>query len=292
LMERLKELMEEQDEEHSGGNKWIGTGGTSPFGNSGYNPEGVRMGGEGGGRSAVKVWDERNFKNLDDKVELNTRNFKMALKRLRVFTREGVLDELDIDTTIRKTSDNGGMIDIHMVPSKRNRVKVLLLMDVGGSMDDHVKICSQLFSAAKYEFKNIESYYFHNCVYESLWKDNNMRWQERIPTLEIINKYNKDYKVIFIGDAAMAPYELLYTRGSIEGFNDESGISWLNKFVEYYPNIVWINPNPAHSWDYFETTQRIRELFNKRMFPMSPYSISKAMKCLKDKKIQFKMAGE
>ena len=243
LMERLQQLLEEQKEKHQGGNRWIGTGGTSPFGNNGFNPEGVRIGGGGGGRSAVKIWEKRQFQNYSSDVELNTRNIKLALKRLRILTREGIEDELDLHTTIEKTSRNGGYLDIEMQPAKKNRVKVLLFFDVGGSMDPHVEVCEQLFSAAKSELKHLEFFYFHNCVYESIWKDNILRYNDRIPTFDILHKFNQDYRVIFVGDATMSPYELTALGGSVEHYNDETGISWLQRFVQKFPNFVWLNPS-------------------------------------------------
>lgn len=289
LMERFKELLKEQRERHQGGNKWIGTGGTSPFGSMGYNPEGFRIGAESAGnRTAIKVWDQRQFKDLDDKVELNTRNIKLALKRLRHFTREGAPTELDLDDTIKRTSENAGMLDISLVPSKQNRVKVLMLMDVGGSMDDHVQLCSTLFSAAKHEFKHLEYYYFHNCVYESLWRNNARRYQESTPTLEVLHKYNRDYKLVFVGDAAMSPYELYYRGGSVEHYNDESGIDWLRRLSAHFPNMIWINPNPEYSWAYYESTAMIREFTGMRMFPMTLDGLSRAMKCLKNPKLIYK----
>ncbi len=289
LIERFKELLEEQREQHAGGNKWIGTGGTSPFGAMGYNPEGFRMGPESAGnRSAIKVWDRREFKNLDDQVELNTRNIKLALKRLRHFTREGIPTEIDLDDTIRKTSENAGMLDIKLVPSKQNRVKVLLLMDVGGSMDDHVELCARLFSASRHEFKHLEYYYFHNCVYETLWKDNHRRYQENIPTLELLHKYNRDYKLVFVGDAAMSPYEIYYKGGSVEHYNDEAGISWLRRLSRHFPNLIWINPNPEYTWDYYESTAILREYTGMRMFPMTLDGLNRAMKCLKNPKLTYK----
>lgn len=287
LMDRLRELMEEQKERHEGGNKWIGTGGTSPFGANGYNPEGIRMGQEGSrNRSAVKVWDKRDFANLSDEVELDTRNLKVALKRLRVFTREGVEEELDLDDTIEKTSKNGGYLDITMVPSKRNRVKVLMLFDIGGSMDDHIQICERLFSAAKYEFKHLEYYYFHNCLYEFVWKDNHRRFEERIPTMELLNKYNRDYKIIFVGDAAMSPYEVVSPGGSVEHYNDEAGLVWLKRIKDNYPYVSWINPNAERGWNFFQSTQIIRDVMDERMFPMTIEGITKCMKSLKDKKVK------
>lgn len=289
LIDRFKELLQEQRERHAGGNKWIGTGGTSPFGAMGYNPEGFRMGPESAGnRTAIKVWDRRQFQDLDDKVELNTRNIKVALKRLRHFTREGVPTELDLNDTIKKTSENAGMLDISLVPSKQNRVKVLLLMDVGGSMDDHVQLCSQLFSAAKHEFKHLDYYYFHNCVYESLWRNNHRRYQENIPTLELLHKYNRDYKLVFVGDAAMSPYEIYYKGGSVEHYNDESGINWLRRLSEHFPNLIWINPNAEYSWEFYESTAIIREFTGMRMFPMTVDGLTRAMKCLKNPKLIYK----
>ena len=285
VMERLKQLLEEQKEKHQGGNKWIGTGGTSPFGNGGYNPEGVRIGGDGGGRSAVKVWEKRQFQNYASDVELNTRNIKLALKRLRILTREGIEDELDLHTTIEKTSRNGGYLDIEMQPAKKNRVKVLLFFDVGGSMDPYIELCEQLFSAAKAEFKHLEFYYFHNCVYESIWKDNIMRYNDRIPTFDVLHKFNQDYRVIFVGDATMSPYELTSLGGSVEHYNDETGIAWLQRFVTKFPNIVWLNPTNEYYWDGVPTIKAINEIFKNRMFPMTLDGLTQAMKTLKGKKI-------
>lgn len=286
LMERFKELMDEQKERHEGGNKWIGTGGTSPFGANGYNPEGFRIGQEGSRhRKAIKVWDKRNFANLDDSLELDTRNMKMVLKRLRILTREGSEEELDLDGTIRKTSENAGMLNIKMQASKKNRVKVLMLMDNGGSMDDHVELCSKLFSAARHQFKHLEFYYFHNCLYESVWKDNKRRFSERIPTWDLLNKYNKDYKVIFVGDAAMSPYEIVSEGGSVEHNNPEAGLVWLERMKSHFPNFIWINPNPEYAWEYYQSTKILQEVFEYRMFPMTFAGLQKGMKALKDKKI-------
>ena len=288
LMERFRELLEEQKGRHGGGNKWIGRGGTSPFGADGFNPEGFRIGQEGNNnRKAIKVWDKRQFKNLDENVELNTRNIKLILKRLRQLTREGLATELDVDTTIKKTSENAGLLDISLVPSKKNRVKVLLLMDIGGSMDEHVQLCQQLFSAARHEFKQLEYYYFHNCVYESVWKDNTRRFHERIPTLELIHKYNKDYKLIFVGDAAMSPYELYYTGGSVEHYNDESGMTWLKRLKEHFGHLAWINPLAEYSWDWYETVEMVRSFTDNRMFPMTLDGLTRAMKCLRNKKLVY-----
>ncbi len=288
LMERFKELMEEQKERHQGGNKWIGTGGTSPFGSGGYHPEGFRMGPQSAGnRTAIKVWQKRAFKNLDGDVELNTRNMKLILKRLRHLTREGIPNEFDLDDTIKKTSENAGMLDISMVPTKKNRIKVLLLMDIGGSMDDHIELCAQLFSAAKHEFKHLEYFYFHNCLYETVWKDNNRRFQQRIPTLELIHKYNRDYKLIFIGDAAMSPYEIFYKGGSVEHYNDEPGITWLRRMKDHFSDMIWINPNPEYSWSYYETTAILREYTENRMFPMTVNGLRTGIKCLKNKNLKY-----
>lgn len=289
LMERFKELLKEQQERHEGGNKWIGTGGTSPFGAYGYNPEGFRIGQEGSRhRRAVKVWDQRQFRNLDGDIELNTRNIKLALKRLRIFTREGSRDELDMDGTIRKTCDNAGMLDLEMVPSKQNRVKVLLFFDIGGSMDDHIRECEELFSAARHEFKHLEYYYFHNCLYESVWKDNHRRHSERIPTWEVLNKYNRDYRVIFVGDASMSPYEIVYRGGSVEHFNDEPGVDWLRRILDHFPHCIWLNPVQEEYWHFTQSTLMINELWEDRMFPLTLTGLSDAMRTLKDGKVRGK----
>ncbi len=288
LLERLKELMKEQKKRHQGGNKWIGTGGTSPFGAYGYNPEGIRIGqDESRHRRAVKVWDKREFKDLDDGVELQTRNMKMALRRLRILTREGTSEELDLDKTIDKTSRNAGYLEIEMVPAKKNNVKVLLFLDIGGSMDDHIELCSRLFSAAKYEFKHLEYYYFHNCLYEFVWKNNKRRWQEAIQTFEIFNKYNSDYKVIIVGDASMSPYELLYQNGSVEHNNDEAGFVWLDRLKSRYPDIVWLNPVPVPQWKYTESIGMVKQFMKDRMFPLTLSGLQKAIRALKDKKVKF-----
>ncbi|WP_259015656.1 vWA domain-containing protein [Emticicia fluvialis] len=287
LLERLRDLLNEQKERHEGGNKWIGTGGTSPFGNSGYNPAGIRVGGKGGGKTAVKVWDKRDFKNYDNDLELNTRNTKMALRRLRILTREGVEDELNIEETIDRTSQNAGLLDIKMQASRQNRVKVLLLLDVGGSMDDFIEECSTLFSSAKYQFKHLEYFYFHNCIYETMWKDNGRRYEDKIATWDILNKYNKDYKVIFVGDASMSPWELSEPRGSVEHYNEESGLTWLTRFKEKFPNLVWLNPINDGYWQYTHSIKLIRDWSDDRMFPLTINGIEKAMKCLKNNKLKF-----
>lgn len=289
LMERFKELMEKQEERTEGGKDNIGTGGTSPFGNNGFNPEGWRMGQAGSRyRNALKVWDKRQFANLNDKVELNTRNIKMVLKRLRVLTREGRADELDLDKTIRSTSENAGYLDIKMRPTRKNRVKVLLLLDVGGSMDEHVELCSELFSAARHEFKHLEYYYFHNCLYDHVWKDNRRRYNEKIPTWELLNTYNNDYKVIWIGDAAMSTTEIMYRGGSVEHFNEETGMEWLLRMKQQFPYMTWINPTPEYQWLYYESTAVLRRFMDYRMFPMTLEGIQLAMKSLRDSTVTFK----
>ncbi|MFT5915911.1 MAG: hypothetical protein ACI81T_002414 [Bacteroidia bacterium] len=284
LFERFQELMKEQNERHEGGNKWIGTGGKSPFGAYGYNPEGFRVGqNESRHKKAVKVWDKRLYRNLDDSRELDTRNFKVALKRLRVFVREGVEEELDIEDTVSKTCKNAGFLDVSMVASKKNKVKVLLFLDAGGSMDDFVETSSQLFSSARTEFKHLEHFYFHNCIYESVWRDNLRRHSDKIPTFDVLHKFNQDYKVIIVGDATMSPYEIVSQYGSVEHYNEESGLIWLNRVKEQYKNIVWLNPTPERHWQYTESTRLIREWLGDRMFPLTVQGISDAMKCLKKK---------
>lgn len=270
LLERIKELFDEQKKRHEGGGKWIGTGGVSPFGAYGYNPEGIRIGQhESRHRKAVKVWDKRTFQNLKDDVELETRNMKLALKKLRVLTRENSEEELDLHETIRRTSDNAGMLELKMVPKRKNNVKVLLLLDIGGSMDDHVALCSQLFSAARYEFKTLDYYYFHNCLYEKLWKDNTRRYKDSISTFEVLNKYNSDYKVIIVGDATMSPYEIMYAQGSVEHYNDEAGIVWLERLKKQFPKIVWLNPVPKKHWKYTQSVRIIEEFTEHKMFPLT-----------------------
>ncbi|MFT5775202.1 vWA domain-containing protein [Hyphomonas sp.] len=279
LMETLQKRLEEQKKRHEGGNKWIGTGGTSPFGANGYNPEGVRIGQEKSRhRRAVKVWDKREFKNYDDSVELGTRNIKVAMKRLRKWARKGAPDELDLDATIRNTARRG-YLDIEMRPEKRNAVSVLLLLDVGGSMDPYVRIMEELFSAAKSEIKNLEYYYFHNCPYEGLWKDNRRRMNNRIPTWDVLNKFPSDYKVIVVGDATMSPYEITYAGGSVEHWNEEAGGIWLQRFVQRFPNLVWLNPVKEGAWDYTGSIKLIRELVgDHRMFELTLGGLDEAMK--------------
>ncbi len=281
LMQALKERLEEQEERHEGGNRWIGTAGTSPFGAYGYNPEGIRMGQAGSrNRSAVKVWDRREYRNLDDSVELGTRNIKVALRRLRKFAREGAADQLDLDDTIDKTARNAGLLDIRMVPERHNAVKVLLCLDIGGSMDDHVRVCEELFSAARSEFKRLEYFYFHNFIYESLWKDNRRRHSEKTPTLDILHKYGPDYKLIFVGDATMSPYEIVYAGGSVEHWNEEPGAVWIKRLLNTYPKAVWLNPEPVERWDYTPSTRLVRELMDERMFPLTLKGLDEAIRSL------------
>ena len=277
LIETFKKRLEEQEKAHRGGNKWIGTEGTSPFGNGGYNPEGIRIGGEGGGRSAVKVWDRRDFKDLDDGIELGTRNIKMALRRLRRFARTGAEEELDLPDTIRSTAHNGGMLDIKMVPERHNSVKVLLLFDVGGSMDPYVRTCEELFSAARIEFKHMEYFYFHNFIYDGVWQNNSLRYDEVIPTLEILRKYHSDYKVIFVGDAAMATYEITHSGGSIDFMNREPGSNWLKRFTETYDKAVWLNPTPKEYWEHTHSTKIIQDLMDDKMYPLTLKGMEEAM---------------
>ncbi|GAB5459513.1 MAG: VWA domain-containing protein [Henriciella sp.] len=279
LMETLKERLKEQKERHEGGNKWIGTGGTSPFGANGYNPEGIRIGQDKSRhRRATKVWDKREFRNYDDSVELGTRNIKMALKRLRKWARDGAADELDLDATIKNTARQG-YLDIEMRPERRNTVSVLLLLDAGGSMDPHVKVVEELFSAARAEIKTLEYYYFHNCPYEGLWKDNRRRRNDVISTWDVLNKYPSDYKVIIVGDATMSPYEITYPGGSVEHWNEEAGGVWLKRFVDQFPNFAWLNPVRSGAWDYTGSIQLIREIIGKdRMFEMTLQGLDEAMK--------------
>ncbi|POR55727.1 hypothetical protein B0G62_101121 [Paraburkholderia eburnea] len=280
LMERLKELFEEQKERHEGGSKWIGTGGTSPFGNGGYNPEGIRIGGEGGQRSAVKVWDARAYRDYDDQLEIGTRNIKVALRRLRRFAREGAAEELDLNDTIRSTAANAGWLDLKMVPERHNNVKVLMLLDVGGSMDDHIRRTEELFSAAKAEFKHLEFYYFHNCVYDYLWKNNRRRHAERTPTWDLLHKFTPDYKLIFVGDATMSPYEVLQPGGSVEYNNPEAGAVWLRRLADQFPHFAWLNPEPERLWEYRQSVSVIREILGHRMYPLTVAGLETAMRVL------------
>ena len=284
LMEEFRKRMNEQKKRHEGGNKWVGTGGTSPFGAYGYNPEGIRIGQqEGRNGSAVKVWDKRNYRDLDDSVEIGTRNIKMALRRLRKFARTGAAEELDISDTISSTAKNAGLLDIKMVPERHNSVKVLLFFDVGGSMDPHVKLCEELFSAARTEFKHLKYFYFHNFIYESVWSKSIRRHAETTSTFDILHKYSKDYKIIFVGDATMAPYEVTHVGGSIEHYNDEAGAVWIKRLTDVFNNVVWINPTPKDFWEHSYSIEVVRELIEDRMFPLSVKGLEEAMTLLTKK---------
>jgi uncharacterized protein with von Willebrand factor type A (vWA) domain len=281
LMETIKKRLEEQKERHEGGSKWIGTGGTSPFGAYGQNPQGIRIGQDKGrNKSAVKVWDQRAYKDYDDTQELGTRNIKVALRRLRKFAREGHEEELDLDDTIKSTAANAGYLDIKMIPERHNNVKVLLLMDVGGTMDEHIARVEELFSATKTEFKHLEFYYFHNCVYDFMWKNNRRRFAEKFPTWDIIRKYNKDYKLIFVGDATMSPYEILQPGGSVEYNNEEAGVEWLQRLTKAFPKFAWINPEPQGVWQYRQSISVIQQIVSQRMFPLTIKGLEEAMRLL------------
>ena len=283
IMEALKERLDEQKERHQGGNKWIGTAGTSPFGAYGYNPEGVRIGQESGrNRSAIKVWDKREFRNLDNDVELGTRNIKVALRRLRRFAREGAAEELDLDETIDGTARQG-WLDIRMRPERHNAVKLLLVLDVGGSMDPHIKLCEELFSAATSEFKNLEFFYFHNCPYEAVWKDNRRRFAERTPLWDVLHTYGCDYKLVIVGDASMSPYEITHKGGSVEHYNEEAGATWLERMTTTYPAAVWLNPVPEQYWGYTASIQVVRQLVRDRMYPLTLDGLDEAMRTLSRK---------
>ncbi len=279
IMEAFRERLKNQDKRHQGGSKNIGTAGTSPFGAYGYNPEGVRIGQDRSRhRRAVKVWDQRNYKDLDDSIELGIRNIKVALRRLRQFARQGAADQLDLDDTIRSTAQNAGYLDLKLVPERHNAVKVLLFFDVGGSMDDHVRVCEELFSAARAEFKHMESFYFHNCLYESVWQNNNRRFQERMSTWDVLHKYGNDYKVIFVGDASMAPYEVSSVGGSVEHYNEEPGAVWLQRVTQQYPNVVWLNPTPQQWWSQGGSMGMIQQLMENRMYPLTVEGITEAIR--------------
>jgi hypothetical protein len=279
LMETLRERLAEQKGRHSGGKKWIGTGGTSPFGAHGYNPEGVRIGQKSeGNRSAVKIWDKREFRNLDDTVELGTRNIKLALRRLRQFAREGSELELDLPDTIRSTAHNAGWLDLKMVPERHNAVKLLLFLDVGGSMDDHVRVCEELFSAARGEFKHLEYFYFHNCLYDTVWKDSRRRHVEQIDVMEILRTYDAGHKIVLVGDASMSPYEIEKEGGSVERWNDESGETWLRRLLDAYPKAMWLNPVPEKYWGGTTSIGMIRRLMEDRMFPLTLDGIDRGMR--------------
>ncbi len=277
LMETLKQRLDEQKKRHEGGSKWIGTGGTSPFGSGGYNPEGVRIGNEGQRQGrAVKVWEKREYRNLDDQVELGTRNIKIALRRLRRFARKGVPDEFDLDGTIDATA-RAGYLDIKMRPERRNTIKVLIFFDAGGSMDPYIRLCEELFSAARSEFKHMEYFYFHNCLYDFVWKDNKRRWTDKTPTWDVLHKYPHDYKVIFVGDASMSPYEITVPGGSVEYFNEEAGALWMERVTRIYESAIWLNPIPKQQWDYSGSIRMIRELMGDRMYPLTLSGLDAAM---------------
>lgn len=281
LMKRLQELLAEQNSRHQGGSKWIGTAGTSPFGAYGANPEGVRIGQDKSrNRTAVKVWDKREFKDLDDTVELGTRGMKLALRRLRRFARQGAATELDLPDTILATAKNAGSLDLKMVPERHNTVKVLMLFDIGGSMDDHVKLCEEMFSAAKSEFKHLEYFYFHNCLYDYVWRENRRRHTERIRTWDILHKYGNDYKLIFVGDATMSPYEILQPGGSVEYSNDEAGAAWMQRMLNVYSKAAWINPEPEEIWGYRQSIGVLREIMGGRMFPATINGLERCMRSL------------
>jgi len=281
LFEQFRQRLAEQKERHAGGSKWIGTAGTSPYGRGGYHPEGIRIGGESAGnRTAIKVWEQREFRNLDDSVDLGVRNIKVALRRLRRFARQGAATELDLDGTIAGTARNAGWLDLQLRPERHNAVKVLLFLDIGGSMDDHIGACEELFSAARSEFKHLEHFYFHNCVYEGVWKDNQRRHGERMPTWEVIHTYGADYKLIFVGDATMSPYEIARPGGSVEHWNEEAGATWLERMLNTWSRAVWLNPLPEEHWTYAPSLQMIRQIFGNRMFPLSPDGLERAMRAL------------
>jgi uncharacterized protein with von Willebrand factor type A (vWA) domain len=280
LIDTLKKRLEEQKGRHQGGSKWIGTGGTSPFGHGGYNPAGVRIGGEGGQRRAVKVWEAREFRNLDSDVELGTRNIKLALRRLRRFAREGAATELDIDGTIHATAHNAGLLDLKMVPERHNAVKLLLLLDIGGSMDDYIRMTEELFSAVRTEFKHLEHFYFHNCLYERVWRDNRRRRETTIPTWQLLNTYGRDYKLVFVGDATMSPYEITEPGASVEHWNQEAGSVWMDRILQHFPKAAWINPKPPAFWTYSDSLAVLKQLMGGRMFPLTLHGLDDAMRAL------------
>jgi hypothetical protein len=281
LMETLAERLKEQQKRHQGGNKWIGTGGTSPFGAYGYNPEGIRVGQhESRHRRAVKVWDKRQFKNLDNQVEIGTRNMKVALRKLRQFARTGASEQLDLDNTIKATASNAGYLDIKMQPERHNAVKLLMFFDVGGSMDDHIKVCEQLFSAVHTEFKHLEFFYFHNCLYETVWKDNARRDQQAIELLQVLHTYSRDYKVIFVGDATMGPYEITYPGGSVEHWNEEPGSVWMNRVLEHFDKCIWLNPQDEAHWQYYPSINIIQQIMANKMYPLTVEGLTQGIKAL------------
>jgi len=279
LMKTLKERLEEQKKRHAGGNKWVGTGGTSPFGAYGYNPEGIRVGQDKNrNNSAVKVWDKREFKNFDQDRELGTRNIKLALKKLRKFARTGASEKLDINTTIRSTAQNGGLLDVHMEPERHNAVKVLMFFDIGGSMDEYIHTCEELFSAAHTEFKHLQFFYFHNCLYEKVWQDNHRRYQETIDLEEIIRTFGSDYKVIFVGDATMGPYEIIARGGSVEHWNENPGIDYMNRLIGHFNKVAWLNPQPETHWPYHHSISVIQQIVDNKMYPLTVVGIGRAIK--------------
>ncbi|MFC7288349.1 VWA domain-containing protein [Herminiimonas glaciei] len=280
LAERLQQLLKEQKERHEGGSKWIGTGGTSPFGNSGTNPEGIRIGGESRNRTAVKVWEQRTYRDYDADREIGTRNVKVALRRLRKFARHGAADEFSLDDTVRATANNAGYLDIKMQPERKNNIKVLMLLDVGGTMDEHIQRTEELFSAAKAEFKNMEFYYFHNCVYDQLWRNNQRKRTERFSTWDVLRKYTPDTKVIFVGDATMSPYEILQVGGAVDYHNEEAGAEWLQRFTKTFPNYIWLNPEPEHIWEYRQSIAIIRRQMDNRMYPLTLEGLERGMRTL------------
>jgi uncharacterized protein with von Willebrand factor type A (vWA) domain len=281
LFEQLKQRLAEQKGRHAGGNKWIGTAGTSPYGHGGYHPEGIRIGGaSAGNRTAVKVWEQREFRNLDDSVELGVRNIKVALRRLRRFARKGAATELDLDGTITGTARNAGWLDLQMRPERHNAIKVLLFLDIGGSMDDHIQTCEELFSAARSEFKHLEHFYFHNCVYEGVWKDNHRRHDEKLSTWDVIHNYGPDYKLVFVGDASMSPYEISRPGGSVEHWNEEAGAVWIERLLNTWSRAVWLNPLPEDQWNYTPSIRLLQQLMGKRMFPLTIDGLERAMRSL------------
>lgn len=280
LMEEFEKRLQEQHKRHQGGNRMVGTGGTSPYGAYGANPEGVRLAGPSRNKTAVKVWEKREFKNLDDSLELGTRNLQVALRRLRRFARQGAEEELDINDTIKSTAHKGGLLDIKLVPERKNRVKVLIFFDVGGSMDPYVEVCEALFSAARSEFKHLHYFYFHNFIYESVWQDNNRRWSERLPLWDIIHKYGPDYRVIFVGDASMSPYEVLSVGGSVEHFNEEAGAVWMQRLTQHFQKVVWLNPESERVWQHTQSISHIRKLLDERMYPLTLEGLEAASRYL------------
>ena len=277
MIEQFKQRLAEQDGRHEGGNKWIGTGGTSPFGNNGFHPEGIRVGGESKQKKAVKVWEKRTYKNLDGDSGIGARNIQLALRRLRKFARSGAADQLDVDDTIRSTAKQAGLLDIKMQSERHNAVKVLMFFDIGGSMDYHVAACEQLFSAVRSEFKHLEFFYFHNCLYEAVWRDNARRYQQATPLFEVLNKYSQDYKVIFVGDAAMSPHEILSAGGSVEHWNEESGEAWMRRLLGSYDQVAWLNPIHESEWQYSHSTAIMRELLQGHMYPMTVNGLEDCM---------------